>query len=66
MKNILIVSSEAIPYIKTGGLADVAGSLPKYLWKIQFLYLNKMYLIHMLSSKIQAAVALKHTKCHLH
>lgn len=31
MKKILFVSSEAVPYIKTGGLADVVGSLPKYL-----------------------------------
>ena len=29
-KNVLFVSSEAVPFIKTGGLADVAGSLPKY------------------------------------
>ena len=36
MKNILIVSSEAIPYIKTGGLADVAGSLPKYFDKEKY------------------------------
>lgn len=27
--NILYVTSEAVPFIKTGGLADVAGSLPK-------------------------------------
>lgn len=29
--NILYVTSEATPFIKTGGLADVAGSLPKAL-----------------------------------
>lgn len=28
---ILISASEAVPYAKTGGLADVVGSLPKYL-----------------------------------
>ncbi len=31
MKKILLVSSEAVPYIKTGGLADVVGSLPRYM-----------------------------------
>ncbi len=31
MKKVLLVSSEAVPYIKTGGLADVVGSLPRYM-----------------------------------
>ena len=33
MKKILFVASEAVPFIKTGGLADVVGSLPKYIDK---------------------------------
>lgn len=32
-KKILFVASEALPYVKTGGLADVAGALPKALCK---------------------------------
>ncbi|HWP44086.1 MAG TPA: glycogen/starch synthase, partial [Blastocatellia bacterium] len=32
--NILIASSEVVPYAKTGGLADVAGSLPKALARL--------------------------------
>lgn len=31
MLKVLLVSSEAVPFAKTGGLADVAGSLPKAL-----------------------------------
>ncbi len=30
-KNILMLASEAVPYVKTGGLADVVGALPKAL-----------------------------------
>ena len=31
--NVLFVASEAVPFIKTGGLADVMGALPKALAK---------------------------------
>ena len=31
---IAFVSTEAVPYAKTGGLGDVAGSLPKELEKL--------------------------------
>ncbi len=36
MKKILFVSSECVPLIKTGGLADVAGELPKYIDKEKY------------------------------
>ena len=36
MKNILFVASEGVPFVKTGGLADVVGSLPKCLDKRYF------------------------------
>lgn len=36
MKNILFVASESVPFIKTGGLADVVGSLPKSFPKDEF------------------------------
>ncbi len=33
MKKILFVASECAPFVKTGGLADVVGALPKYFNK---------------------------------
>ena len=36
MKKILFVASESVPFIKTGGLADVVGSLPKCFPKEYF------------------------------
>lgn len=36
MKNVLFVTSEAVPFIKTGGLADVTGSLARYIDKQEY------------------------------
>lgn len=36
MTNIMFIASEAVPFVKTGGLADVVGSLPKYFDKEKY------------------------------
>ena len=36
MKNVVFIASEAVPFIKTGGLADVVGSLPQCFDKRYF------------------------------
>lgn len=49
---ILYAASEVAPYIKTGGLADVAGSLPKALSKEG----HQVYVVLPLYSKIDIAI----------
>ena len=39
MKKVMFATSEAVPYVKTGGLADVTGSLPKYFDKKKKYYI---------------------------
>ena len=45
MKNVLLIASEAVPFIKTGGLADVAGSLPKYFDKACMCMAQILYMV---------------------
>lgn len=63
MKNILFVSSEAVPYMKTGGLADVVGSLPRY-------YDSRKYDVRVILPKYacmdSSFLAELHYKCHFY
>ena len=38
MKKILFLASEAVPFIKTGGLADAVGALPKMFNKKNLMF----------------------------
>ena len=42
MKKVLFAASECVPFVKTGGLADVVGALPKEFdqaeWDIRVLF----------------------------
>ena len=44
MKKVLFAASECVPFVKTGGLADVVGALPKEFdkaeWDIRVIYAN--------------------------
>ncbi len=56
--NILIASSEAVPFAKTGGLADVAGSLYK-----EFRYMgHNVYLVLPLYRRIKENFSLKESE----
>lgn len=53
--NILLAASEAVPYAKTGGLADVAGALPKALARLghQVRLVMPRYSIDAITSKTE-------------
>ncbi len=57
MKNILFVASECVPFIKTGGLADVCGALPKEFdnkeWDVRVVIPNYMCIPEELRHKFE-------------
>ena len=44
MKKLLYVASECVPFVKTGGLADVVGALPKEFDKRYWVFFDKAVL----------------------
>lgn len=59
-KNILFCSSEVVPFSKTGGLADVSGSLPKQIGKSNFItVITPLYNKNVLSQHKTKAVGKK-------
>ena len=61
MKKVLFVASECVPFVKTGGLADVVGSLPKNLDKNKFdtRVILPQYLCHSFSGLFQNRLLLE-------
>ena len=57
--NVMIASPEAVPFAKTGGLADVAGALPKYLHALD---INACLVMPLYSKVTQSGVKLSKLK----
>ena len=59
MKKILFAASECVPFIKTGGLADVCGALPKTFdhkdWDVRVVIPNYMCMKQEWKEKLEYA-----------